>query len=250
MVIKDYGFYPSYYQYAILNGKFPIDTIPSFGLNTQNEGLNIFKGIVSLGDVNGDGFNDFIVTTPHTFTNNLKLWLGGRKIHELADKTWYGTDPEGFGNIFGAVGDVNGDGLDDIAIGSIYNGSPDCDIGFIYIFNGDSSVHADTVTAINDKNVNPPSGFNLDNPYPNPFNPSIIISWHSSFKGRVRIKIFDILGKEVGLILDEERQSGNNKIEFDASKYKLTSGVYLLQVEAYDKGKLITKESKKLSYMK
>ncbi|MDR3611829.1 MAG: T9SS type A sorting domain-containing protein, partial [Ignavibacteriaceae bacterium] len=126
----------------------------------------------------------------------------------------------------------------------------DCDHGYIYIFNGDSSVHADTITSVNDKKGSPPLGFNLDNPYPNPFNPSVVISWQSSFKGRVRIKVFDILGREVGLILDEERQSGNNKIEFDASKYKLTSGVYLLQVEAYDKGKLLIKESKKISYVK
>lgn len=248
IIIKDYGFYPFYYYNAVLQGNFPIDTIPTFGLNTQNEGIHV--DVVSLGDVNGDGFNDFMSKTYSFPPGNLKLWVGGRKIHELADKTWYCTDPGGFGEIFGAVGDVNGDGLDDIAIGEIYRAAPDCDHGFIYIFDGDSSVHADTITAIKDNPTTQPSGFKLNNPYPNPFNPSIVISWRSSFKGRVIIKIFDILGKEVGILLDEERQLGNNKIEFDASKYKLTSGVYLLQVESYEKGKLVTRESKKISYMK
>jgi hypothetical protein len=247
IVIRDYGFYPYYFQYAVLKGKFPIDTIPSFGLNTQNQGIDLDQ-MIPLGDVNGDSFNDFMCNT-YSSPHYIRLWLGGRKIHEVADKIWYGTDPGGFGRICGAVGDVNGDGVDDIAIGEVYV-YPECAPGKIYIFGGDTSVQADTITSIKVNKLIKPTGYKLNDPFPNPFNPSLVISWQSSFKGRVRIKLFDILGKEVGLILDEEKQSGNNKIEFDVSKYKLTSGVYLLQVEAYANGKLLNKESKKLSYIK
>jgi hypothetical protein len=61
IIIQDYGIYPYYYNNAILKGGFPIDTIPVWGLNTQNLGIN--PEALELGDVNGDGFPDFISNT-------------------------------------------------------------------------------------------------------------------------------------------------------------------------------------------
>jgi Secretion system C-terminal sorting domain/FG-GAP repeat len=249
IIIEDYGFYPYYYYDAILRGGFPIDTIPAWGLNTQNEGIEL-DHIVPLGDVNGDGFNDFMTNT-FTVPHDIKLWLGGRNLHKVADKTWYGKDctDGGFGSFFGSVGDINGDGVNDIAIGGLHCPS-ECEPGTIYIFAGDTSVHADTITSIKKDNIIQPIGYKLNDPYPNPFNPSTIISWQLVIRSIVQIKLFDILGREIGILLNEEREPGNNKIEFNASKYNLTSGVYFLQLEVYDKGKILYKETKKLNYIK
>lgn len=71
-------------------------------------------------------------------------------------------------------------------------------------------------------------GFSLNNNYPNPFNAATSISWYSPEQTRQTLKIFDILGREVSIVVDEIRPSGYNEITFDASG--LTSGVYYYQL--------------------
>ncbi len=60
--------------------------------------------------------------------------------------------------------------------------------------------------------------------YPNPFNPSTKISFTLTSKENVKLKVFDILGREVALLIDKELETGKHEIEFDASE--LPSGVY------------------------
>ena len=248
IVIHDYGFYPYYYLNAILKGSFPIDTIPDFGLNTQNEGIYV-DGIVELGDVNGDGFNDFMTSTHIFGYQNIKLWLGGRRIHEIADRTWYGNSL-GFGRTYGAVGDINGDGTDDIAIGQItYVGGGDCTPGKIYIINGDTAAHADTVTSVIDDNPIP-SGYEIYEPFPNPFNPSTKLEYVISRMLNVEIRVYDSLGKEIATLLNEEREPGKHEIVFNADKYKLSSGVYFINIKIKKGGETIISETKKVTLLK
>ncbi|WP_337866043.1 T9SS type A sorting domain-containing protein [Ignavibacterium sp.] len=46
------------------------------------------------------------------------------------------------------------------------------------------------------------------------------------------MKVFDVLGNEVAVLINEFKQSGYYEIEFDASKYNLTSGIYFYQLKA------------------
>jgi hypothetical protein len=245
IIMNDYGFYPYYFKDVILKGSFPIDTIPDWGLNTQNQGISNL-GAISLGDMNGDGYNDFIDQT-NTFYDNLKLWVGGDSLHEVADKTWFGGE-EGFGRNYAAVGDVNGDGVDDIAIAAIpLPGMGECKSGRIYIFNGDTSVHG--ITSILDVDFIP-IDFKLYDPYPNPFNPNTVISYQLLVTGSVRITVYDMLGKEVGILLDEEKPSGKHQIEFNASEFNLSSGVYFINLRITEGGKQVYTESKKITLLK
>jgi hypothetical protein len=245
IIINDYGFYPYYYYNAVLKGKFPIDTIPYWGLNTQNLGISTL-GAISLGDVNGDGFNDFMSNTFGIY-RHLKLWVGGDSLHEVSDRTWFQGE-EGFGENYAAVGDVNGDGNDDIAIAAIpLPGMGECKSGRVYIFNGDTSVHG--ITSLNDLNFIP-TNFKLYDPYPNPFNPNTVISYQLLVTGSVRITVYDMLGKEVGILLDEEKPSGKHQIEFNASEFNLSSGVYFINLRITEGGKTLYTESKKVTLLK
>ncbi len=72
--------------------------------------------------------------------------------------------------------------------------------------------------------------FNLAQNYPNPFNPSTTISWQSPVDSWQTLKVYDILGKEVAVLVDEFKQAGRNEVKFDASR--LASGVYFYRITA------------------
>ncbi|HEX7356531.1 MAG TPA: T9SS type A sorting domain-containing protein [Ignavibacteriaceae bacterium] len=75
--------------------------------------------------------------------------------------------------------------------------------------------------------------YNLDFNYPNPFNPITVINYAVKEAGLVRLKVYDILGAEVAVLVNEIKEAGNHKIEFNASQ--LPSGVYIytLQVNGF-----------------
>ena len=79
--------------------------------------------------------------------------------------------------------------------------------------------------------------------YPNPFNPSTTIKYGISERTFVELKIYDILGREVASVINEEKDAGYHEINFNASK--LSSGVYLYQLKA---GSFI--ETKKMILLK
>ncbi|MBI5727796.1 MAG: T9SS type A sorting domain-containing protein, partial [Ignavibacteriales bacterium] len=60
--------------------------------------------------------------------------------------------------------------------------------------------------------------------YPNPFNPSTIISWQMPSAGYVKLSVYDMLGKEVRVLVDEERPAGKNTEILHGQD--LSSGIY------------------------
>jgi hypothetical protein len=66
--------------------------------------------------------------------------------------------------------------------------------------------------------------------YPNPFNPQTAIAFDLPKAGRVHLEIFDLLGRKVATLLDEQRSAGSHTVAFDAAS--LASGVYLYRLSA------------------
>lgn len=70
-------------------------------------------------------------------------------------------------------------------------------------------------------------GFVLSQNYPNPFNPTTIIKYEILKTGFVSLKVFDVLGNEIAILVNEEQSAGNHHIEFNSPN--LASGVYYYQ---------------------
>jgi photosystem II stability/assembly factor-like uncharacterized protein len=75
-----------------------------------------------------------------------------------------------------------------------------------------------------------PDNFELSQNYPNPFNPSTAIRWQQPETGLVSLKIFDVLGREIRTITNEELSAGEHETTFDASGF--SSGIYFYQIIA------------------
>ena len=85
--------------------------------------------------------------------------------------------------------------------------------------------------------------YRLDQNFPNPFNPTTTIKYQIPELSFITLKVFDVLGKEVMILVNEEKSAGYYKVEFNASL--LTSGIYFYQLKA---GNYI--ETKKMIFIK
>jgi len=83
------------------------------------------------------------------------------------------------------------------------------------------------LTGVNGLNETPKDYFILQN-YPNPFNPSTKIRFAVPEKSKVKLALYDVLGREISVILDEEINPGIKEIELDGSN--LSSGIYLVRM--------------------
>ncbi len=75
-----------------------------------------------------------------------------------------------------------------------------------------------------------PKEFHLDQNYPNPFNPTTTIQFALPQRSNVTLKLYDILGRRVATLVDEELEPGVHKVNFDAED--LASGVYFYRIQA------------------
>jgi hypothetical protein len=153
-----------------------------------------------------DGFENF---TTHTITTNT---LGARSVFAV---------------------DVDGDGDMDVLSASF----DDSKIAWYENL---------LIVGIGDEQFETPHSFNLDQNYPNPFNPSTKIKFTVTKSplpggdgrgGLVTLKVYDVLGKEVATLVNEEKSAGTYEVEWTAAA--LPSGVYFYQLktEGYVKTK-------------
>jgi len=86
------------------------------------------------------------------------------------------------------------------------------------------------VTSIDYDETVVPSNFSLSQNFPNPFNPVTVIKFEVPKAQKVKLSVFDILGREVKVLFDEVAPAGVVSIDFTADE--LASGVYIYQLKA------------------
>jgi hypothetical protein len=81
-----------------------------------------------------------------------------------------------------------------------------------------------TITSVQEVGGTQPESYILKQNYPNPFNPTTNIDFSLLKSGYVSLRVYDILGKEIVTLVDEQKNAGNYKVTFDARD--LPSGTY------------------------
>ncbi len=99
------------------------------------------------------------------------------------------------------------------------------------------------VTEIIEENTINPDEYTLYQSYPNPFNPTTNIKYSIPKKDKTTIKVFDILGREVVTLVNENQNAGTYIVPFDGSNF--ASGVYFYSIRS---GSFI--ETKKMILLK
>ena len=75
-----------------------------------------------------------------------------------------------------------------------------------------------------------PTAFELRGSYPNPFNPETVIPFGVPKQAHVQIGVYDLLGREVALLLDEVKSVGRYELTWQAGRFP--TGVYIVRMQA------------------
>lgn len=95
--------------------------------------------------------------------------------------------------------------------------------GKLYLLSETTSVDVES------EDTSIPIEYGLSQNYPNPFNPATNIKYSVPEISFVTIKLYDVLGNEVTTLVNEEKEAGNYKIDFDGSR--LSSGIYFYKMQ-------------------
>jgi hypothetical protein len=102
-------------------------------------------------------------------------------------------------------------------------------LGASFTYNWNIRAVIETVTQVKSETL--PTTNILAQNYPNPFNPSTTINFSLSSDSWVNIKIYNILGQEISVLLNSQTSAGNHSVNFNADK--LPAGMYLYKLTAF-----------------
>jgi hypothetical protein len=217
------------------NISYPAFSNCSFNENPGNG--NPSEG-ATIGTINGHlDWNDDIVDTTDLweatlFVRDLATTLGTLKAPDsgYTDVTLRRLQVFGISGSHGAIVWKNQKGNTVIQQGSLdYNAGP-ITIPAVKVFKTSSRLKVTYPATGVEKEFTCPGQYNLSQNYPNPFNPTTVLSCQSPVASHVRIAVYDILGREVAVLMDEKKEAGRYEVKWDASGF--ASGVYICRMAA------------------
>ncbi|GIK61033.1 MAG: T9SS type A sorting domain-containing protein [Ignavibacteriota bacterium] len=193
--------------------------IYTFGLENPlriNSGYSLDAG----SDINKDGYDDILIGDDW----KIKIYLGSEPFDTTYDLIIVDIDSIGFAPYISFAGDINNDRYDEIFAYAPNYPDTENPVGKVFIYSYNK------ISEVKDEIDNAPNNFFLSHNYPNPFNPSTTLSFVIGHQSLVSLKIYDILGREITTLVNEEKPSGIYEIEFNATN--LSSGIYFYQLQA------------------
>jgi hypothetical protein len=185
---------------------------------------------ITAGDVDSDGDKDIMVG--NNASNCISLYTNDNGTFR------YSMRIGGYSGVFSPFfADFTGDGKGDfVAVGMLPPSGIGSTLMFIRGLNpGPTSVfHYESEI---------PVGFRLEQNYPNPFNPITTVRFQIPRSGFVSLKVFDVIGREVATLVNEEKSPGSYSVRWDATN--VGSGMYFCKLES--NGQL---ETKKMAFVK
>jgi hypothetical protein len=106
----------------------------------------------------------------------------------------------------------------------------DTTTGFDEIFYRKVTIPSPPTVGVMENERSTPGQFALNQNFPNPFNPTTVISYQLPEASHVALKLFDMLGREVATLVDGVKSAGQHTVELNASK--LQSGIYFYRLQA------------------
>ncbi|MCC6866269.1 MAG: T9SS type A sorting domain-containing protein [Ignavibacteria bacterium] len=104
-------------------------------------------------------------------------------------------------------------------------------------------IYGTNLVAISNNNTGVPVNYSLKQNYPNPFNPTTKVSFDLSKAGMTKIAVYDVMGREVDVVVNKNMEAGSYSFDYNASK--LSSGLYFYTLTSGD-----YKETKKMMLVK
>lgn len=108
----------------------------------------------------------------------------------------------------------------------------------ITIVNNDSTInvnvtgYSNNLTGVTTISGVIPFEYELQQNFPNPFNPGTVIRYSLPQDGFVTLKIYDVLGNEIAALVNEEQRRGSYNYQLSSANYQLSSGVYYYKLES------------------
>ena len=193
------------------------------------------------GGYNGAGFANFdvvacgeLLVIPVELNSFTASFEGGNVV--LNWSTASETNNRGFeiqrnsGNGFVEVGFVPGSGTTTRERSYSFTDKTVKDGKYSYRLNQIDFDGSSTYSNVVEVNVVAPKVFSLDQNYPNPFNPTTQINFSLAVDSRVTLKVFNILGQEIAVLVNGNLTAGSHLVNFNAES--LSSGVYIYKIDA------------------
>ena len=174
---------------------------------TQKQSINTFRKSVS----------DFEVYTPHSY----KI-IKNDSVFVTFNQLFF-PDQLFFTNVKNTRTSVGNLGMYPLGYGVSYMIWEDSANGHINLF---GAKRFDPIGDVNDKIIT--NNFTLYQNYPNPFNPKTMIKYELLSRDFVTLKVYDVLGKVIATLVNEEKDAGEYKTTFDG--LNLASGIYVYRL--------------------